>query len=259
MTRTAPQPTRETHRILGQIADAIEHAVDRLDPQPGERILDVATGTGWGARRVAERGARVTAVDFGSEVIEAARELSNGHMIEFEVADAEELPYPDGFFDGVLSTFGVMFCARPERAARELARVCRPGGRLALTTWPPAGRVHEVFELITSYRRSGRQHGTPGASPFDWGRTGRLVELLGDDFDLGFEESVTYYRERDGGAAFRLFADGFGPIVTLLEELDDEATESFRREFELFHERHRTGVGVLVPREYLVTAGRRHR
>ena len=82
--------------------------------------------------------------------------------------------------------------------------------------------------------------------------------MLGDAFDLAFEEGTSFYRERNGAAAFDLFSRGFGPVVTLLDELEEEAADSFRREFELFHERHRTGIGVLVPRRYLVTAGRRH-
>jgi SAM-dependent methyltransferase len=152
-----------------------------------------------------------------------------------------------------------MFCARPERAAQELARVCRPGGRLALTTWSTSGSVREVFEMIAGYKCAASDpNGPQPPSPFDWGDTNRLIELLGDDFDLGFEEGTTYYRTRDGAAAFGAFASGFGPVVTLLDELDEEAAESFRCEFELFHERHRTGVGVLVPREYVVTIGRRH-
>jgi SAM-dependent methyltransferase len=239
-------------RISRQIADALEHAVDRLDPQPGERILDVATGTGWTARRIAARGALVTGVDIGEDVITAARDLAPS--IDFRLGDAEALPFPDSRFDAVTSTFGVMFCARPERAARELARVCKPGGRVVLTTWPAADFVHEMFTLIQSYRQSRRSE---APSPFDWGDTHRLVELLGDDLDLGFEEGISFYRERDGAAAFETFAGGFGPIVTLLEEIDQEASESFRREFELLHERHRTGAGILVPRKYVVTVGRR--
>jgi SAM-dependent methyltransferase len=245
--------------ISRQIAAAIEHTVDRLDPRPGESVLDVATGTGWAARSIAERGARVTGIDFSESVVATARELSRGGEMTFEVADAERLPYPDGHFDAVLSTFGVMFCARPERAASELARVCKPAARLALATWSPRGSVRELFELINSYKPvAPSAAGSRPASPFDWGHTGRLIELLGEDFDLGFEEGTTYYRARDGAAAFDAFASGFGPIVSLLDELDEEAAESFRREFELYHERHRTGVGVLVPREYLVTVGRRY-
>jgi len=249
---------RAYDRISRHIADAIEHAVDRLDPRPGERILDVATGTGWTARRIAARGALVTGVDIGEEVVATARELSPDGAIDFRVADAEALPFPDGHFDAVASTFGVMFCARPERAASELARVLKPTGRLALATWSPTGSVREMFELIRSYQRTAPTAGAPAPSPFDWGDTNRQVELLGEAFDLGFEEGTSYYRERDGAAAFDTFADGFGPVVTLLDELDEETAENFRHEFELFHERHRTGVGVLVPRDYVVTVGQLH-
>jgi SAM-dependent methyltransferase len=212
--------------ISRQIADAIEHAVDRLEPRPGERILDVATGTGWAARRIAERGAQVTGIDFSESVVTTARELSPDGGMSFEVADAEQLPYPDGHFDAVLSTFGVMFCARPERAAKELARVCKPGGRLALATWSTSGSVREVFEMIAGYKRAASNpNGPQPRSPFDWGDTNRLIELLGEDFDLGFEEGTTYYRTRDGAAAFAAFASGFGPVVTLL----DESTSLTRR------------------------------
>jgi SAM-dependent methyltransferase len=274
--QTTAQPETETPRVLAhnrtsahtwsaggrsydeisrQIADAIEHAVDRLAPRAGERILDVGTGTGWNARRIAARGASVTGIDIGDDVIATARELSPDGAIDFRVADAEALPFPDRHFDAVTSTFGVMFCARPERAAGELARVCKPSGRLALATWAPAGRVREMFEMI---RRYAPPQAEGAASPFAWGETGRLVELLGGSFDLGFEEGISYYREIDGAAAFRAFAAGFGPIVSLLRRLPEEAAESFRREFELFHERHRTGAGILLPREYLITVGRRH-
>ena len=115
-----------------------------------------------------------------------------------------------------------------------------------------------MFELISVYRRSTSTDAEPAPSPFEWGNTNRLVEILGDTFDLAFEEGTSYYRERDGAAAFETFSRGFGPVVSLLDELDEETADNFRREFELFHERHRTGIGVLVPREYLVTAGRRH-
>jgi SAM-dependent methyltransferase len=239
--------------ISRHIADAIEHAVDRLVPGADEQILDVATGTGWAARRIAARGSIVTGVDIGEQVIATARELSSGRRTRFEVADAEALPFPDHSFDAVISTFGVMFCRHPEKAASELARVCRPGGRLVLSTWVPGGRVHEMFDLIRRYSPP-QPAETP--SPFAWGDTNRLVELLGNQFDLGFEEGVSLYRETDGAAAFRKFSVGFGPVVTLLEGLPEETAASFRHEFEMFHERHRTGAGVLVPREYLITVGR---
>ena len=118
------------------ISDALAHATQRMWPEPGEKILDVATGTGWSARNLASLGARVTGIDIADDLLEAARALS-AHIdpeISYQHADAEALPFDDASFDGVVSTFGVMFAPNQEQAASELARVCRPGGRLVLTT-----------------------------------------------------------------------------------------------------------------------------
>ena len=115
-------------------SDALYHCVQRLDPQKGEVVLDVATGTGWTARLAAARGANVTGLDFSEDLIVAAREIADrqGLQIQLDVGDALRLPYADGHFDAVASTFGVIFASPHEIAARELAGVCRPGGRLAL-------------------------------------------------------------------------------------------------------------------------------
>ena len=109
----------------------------RLNPQPGEKCLDVATGTGWTARFLKARGADVTGIDIGTGVLEAAKELAPD--IDFRLGDAEELEFHDGSFDIVTSTFGVMFVTRPEDAAREVARVCKKRGRLGLVHGRPAG------------------------------------------------------------------------------------------------------------------------
>lgn len=239
-------------RISRQIGDAIAHAVDRLDPRPGQRVLEVATGTGWGARLLAASGAEVTASDLSEEVVEAAR-ARGPESVDFHAADAEALPYPDGAFDGVLSTFGVMFCANPQRAAAELARVTRPGGRLVLATWVPDGSVREMFRVIVGH--TPQPPATP--SPFEWGSTERLVELLGHDFDLGFEEATVYYRDADGAAAWDAFSTGYGPVVTLAAALDDERRGRLRDDFVALFEQFRTGAGILVPREYVITVGTR--
>ncbi|UCF45695.1 MAG: methyltransferase domain-containing protein, partial [Myxococcales bacterium] len=203
------------------IADAIEHAVDALDPQPGERIFDVATVTGWAARRIAARGAIVTGVDLGAEVIEAARALSSG--IDFRVGDAEALPFPDNHFDAVISTFGVMFARDPEAVARELARVVRPGGRVSLANWAIGGSVHNMFQLIRSYKPAEQN---PPPSPFEWGSSARVVELLGDHFELDFESGTSFFQPESGVKAWATFSTGFGPVVTLLETLSDEKAEA---------------------------------
>ena len=146
------------------VSDALAHAAQRLNACAGERILDVATGTGWSARNVARSGAKVTGVDISEELLAAARELT-GHVrpaIYFRHGDAECLPFDDGVFDGVISTFGVMFAFDQEQAAAELARVCRSGGRLALATWASAGGFL-VLSVTTARHRLRDHRRWPGA------------------------------------------------------------------------------------------------
>lgn len=240
------------------ILDAIEHAINRLEPAPGMRVLDVATGTGWGARRLAERGCKVTGVDFAAEMLAEARKRASarGLDIEFLGADAEALPFDDGEFEAVVSTFGVMFAQRPEDAAAELARVCRPGGRLALAVWTPDGNVFEMFRIIKGYMPP--PQGTPPPSSFEWGRPERVRQLLGDAFDLDFENGTSYYREPDGHAAWRTFSEGYGPVRTLAARLDPDRRARFEVEFTAFHEGFADEMGITVPREYRVVRGIRH-
>jgi len=147
----------EYDQISRGIADSIEHAVMRLDPRPGERILDPATGTGWTSRVVVRRGATVTGVDIAGEVLTAAQARARAERlpIEYQIGDAEDLPFDDGTFDAVISTCGIMFATRPEAAAAELARVCRKGGRVALTTWLSDSSVFEMFTVMRRYMRRG--------------------------------------------------------------------------------------------------------
>jgi ubiquinone/menaquinone biosynthesis C-methylase UbiE len=133
------------------ISDALAHAAQRLNPKPGQRILDVATGTGWSARNVARAGANVTAIDIAPGLLAGARQISAHLPIEFRLADAERLPFPDGHFDGIISTFGVMFAMNQVQAGWELARVCRPAGRLVLATWARRGAVETFFGILAKY------------------------------------------------------------------------------------------------------------
>ena len=244
-------------RISNGILDAIEHAVNRLEPEAGMRIVDIATGTGWAARRLAERGADVTGVDFAPEMLSAARELASarGLDIAFMEGDAEALPFEDGAFSAVISTFGVMFAQRPEDAAAELARVCRPGGRLVLAVWAPDGTVQDMFRIIKGYMP--RPEGSPPPSPFEWGNQERLSDLLGAAFDLRFEQGTSFYREPDGDAAWRTFSEGYGPVRMLANKLDAERREQFQAEFTAFHEGFADELGITVPRTYLVVHGTR--
>lgn len=239
------------------IADSIEHCVGRLAPRAGERVLDLATGTGWTARRVAMRGVEVTGVDFGADLVEAARGLARdaGLDIAFEVGDAERLRFEDASFDAVISTCGVMFTTDPAAAAAEIARVCKPGGRIGLTTWPPDGTLAEMFQVMRPYMPPPPSPAPP--SPFAWGRRERITELFGDAFEFRFETGTTVLREPDGEAVWRIFSTGYGPTKTLLAKLEPERGLALERDFIAFHERFRGDLGVAMPRDYLLTIGRR--
>ena len=237
------------------IADSIEHCVFRLDPIPGERILDLSTGTGWTSRVVARRGATVTGADIAGDLLAAARTMAaTEHLtIDYQIGDAENLPFGTATFDAVVSTYGVMFATKQEAAAAELARIVRPGGRIALTTWTTDGNVYKMFEVMKRYMPA--PPSPAPRSPFEWGRTERIRELLGSTFDLKFEKGVSYYREPTAEAAWDTFSTGYGPTRTLANSLDAVRREAFRDDFIAFHEGYATELGVTVPRSYLVTVG----
>nr|MBO2514920.1 hypothetical protein [Gammaproteobacteria bacterium]PZN75126.1 MAG: hypothetical protein DIU56_16895 [Pseudomonadota bacterium] len=237
------------------IADALRHAAQRLSAKQGDEVLDVATGTGWTARLVARSGARVTGVDIAPELIAAARHRS-AHVIpriEYRLADAERLPFAAGNFDRVVSTFGVMFAGDHDSAARELARVCRSGGRLCLATWTPDGAIARFFALLASHRREP----SPAASPLLWGDPDYVERLLGREFALRFEHGVSnaYYDGAD--ELWDTFVRGFGPLRVLHERLDESGRRRLKADVDAYHEEYRTHVGLHVRREYLITVGER--
>lgn len=237
------------------IADAIEHCVLRLAPRPGERILDLATGTGWTSRLVARRGAGVTGVDIATDLLATARAraISAGLDIEYQLGDAERLPFADGSFDAVVSTFGVMFASKPERAAREIARVVRKGGRVALTTWLSDGNLFKMFQVMKPFMPPPPVPAPP--SPFEWGNVDRVRDLLGASFELKFERAVSYYREPSAEAAWATFSTGYGPTKALAASLEQGRREALRADFIAFHAGFPTALGICVPREYWLTVG----
>jgi len=237
------------------IADSIEHCVLRLNPRQGERILDLATGTGWTSRVVARRGALVTGVDIATGLLESAERYAAAEAlpIRYRQGDAEELPFEDAGFDAIVSTFGVMFASRPEAAAEEMARVCRPGGRIALTTWTSDGNVFKMFQVMKAYMPATQAPAPP--SPFEWGNTDRIRQLLGRDFELRFERAVSYYREPSAEAAWQTFSTGYGPTRMLADTLEPSKRDALRADFIAFHAGFPTALGICVPREYWLTVG----
>ena len=246
---------KDYDRISRGIADSIDHCVQRLAPRPGERILDLSTGTGWTSRVVARRGATVTGVDIANDLLDAARAAAEADAlpIDYHLGDAECLPFDDGMFDAVVSTCGVLFASRPEAAAGELGRVCRKGGRIALTTWTSDGTLRDMFEVMK--RHMPAPPSPPPPSPFEWGRTERIRELLGSAFDLRFEAGVSYYREPSAEAAWDTFSTGYGPTRTLAAALDAGRRTALRDDFIAFHAAFPTELGICVPRQYWLTVG----
>jgi SAM-dependent methyltransferase len=220
-------------------------------------VLDVATGTGWTSRRLADHGAKVTGIDIAEGMLAAAREIA-GEMsldIDYRLADAEALPFADGEFDAVISTCGVMFAGNREAAAAELARVCRKGGRLALMTWPPQSNAVELRKVLAPYMPA--PPSPPPPSPFDWGRPEWLRETLGATFEFAFETGTLYHRVPDGEAGCDVMATGFGPVKALAESLDDEKWAAAKASLVAFFERFHEGIGVAMPLDYLIAVGTR--
>jgi SAM-dependent methyltransferase len=241
--------------ISATLADSVDHCILRLNPQRGERVLDIATGTGWSARQIAARGAIATGIDFGVDLIEAAKAAAAASRldIDFRVGDAEALSFEDQVFDVVVSTFGVMFVREPEAAAAEIGRVCRKGGRIGLTTWAPNGTVFDLFKVMRPYMPP--PPASPPQSPFAWGNRDRVQELLEGMFDLRFETGTTVLRTHSSEAVWDLFVRGYGPTKSLADSLAPERRESLKRDFISYYDDFKTELGVAWPRDYLLIIG----
>jgi SAM-dependent methyltransferase len=241
--------------VAPQLANIHDHLIRELDPQPGERWLDVATGTGAVATRAARAGADVTGSDLAPVLIETAKRLAaeDGLTITYEVADAEELPYGDGTFDVVSSSFGVMFAPDHVRAARQLARVTRAGGRIGLSAWDPAGGLGDFFRLMGRFQP---QPPEGVGNPLDWGREEHAQGLLGDDFDLRFVHGDDRKLE-DPEEMWEVSLESFGPMKMLWGSLDQARRQEFRGAYMDYMERYRKNGGVEAPAEYLLILGTR--
>lgn len=245
--------------VTDTLTDIHELVVERLDPRPGESWLDLATGTGAVAELAARRGARVTGLDLAPALIQTAAERAREQQLEIDyvVGDCEALELDDASFDVLSSTCGQMFAPDHAATARELTRVVRPGGRIALANWRPDTGVHDLFKLMAPFQPAPPPAGA--GMPFDWGREEYVRDLLGDGFELGFEEHVSTVRLDSGEAYWQLFATSYGPTRVLAESLDDERREELRRSWaDFFDANHREGDGEMAhPRPYLLVLGTR--
>jgi len=237
--------------ISFSVGDALLHTAMRLNPLPSDNVVDIATGTGMSARYAARFAASVTGIDIADGLLDAAREIS-AHIdpsITFIKADAANLPFPEAHFDRAVSTFGIMFAPNQEGAAAKLARVVKLGGRAVITSWAPDPAVGRVFELLSEYQEAGPEG---GPSPMAWGEKDGVASLLGESFDLSFESGVSYGYFDSTEDLWRFYARTFGPIREIIESNDDSIVRELGRRFKEEHEQFGGGLGLTIPRPYLL-------
>ena len=229
-----------------------EDLCEALDLRAGARVLDVAAGNGNATLAAARRWCDVTSTDYVPSLLESGRTRARaeGHRIQFEQADAENLPFPDTSFDVVMSTFGVMFTPNQHKAASELARVCRPGGKIGLANWTPESFIGQLFKTIGKYIAP-----APGVkSPALWGTKARLDELFGKTAkEIRTTRREFVFRYHSPTHWLEVFRTYYGPMNKTFGALEAEKESAFTRELlALMESRNRSGDRTLVlPSEYL--------
>ena len=229
-----------------------ESLAEAADVRAGEQVVDVAAGNGNATLAAARRFARVTSTDYVPQLLEKGqqRALAEGLDIEFQVADAEAMPFADHRFDVALSTFGVMFTPQHDKAARELKRIVRRGGRIGLANWTPEGFLGDLFRTI------GRHVPPPAGlqSPMLWGSEPRIVELFGAQAaDIRSTRRHFNFRYRSAAHWIDVFRNYYGPTHKAFAALD--ATGQARLVDDLTRLLEDANVGgadsLVVPAEYL--------
>lgn len=241
------------------IAEVGEILVDATDIGPGQRVLDVASGSGNAALPAARRGAEVVATDLTPELLEVGRRAAEAEdlILTWETADAEALPYDDTSFDAVISCVGVMFAPHHEVAADELVRVTRPGGTIGLLSWTPEGFIGQMFATMKPYAPPP----PPGAQPPPlWGHVDHVRALLGDRVtDLEARQQTLRVTHFASGAEFRdYFKANYGPTIAVYRSLadDPERTAALDAELAALGDRFDAGGGSLDWEYLLLTATR---
>jgi SAM-dependent methyltransferase len=240
------------YAVIGTTLQIVgETLAESLDLRAGQRVLDVAAGNGNATLAAARRGCEVISTDYVGALLKRgqARAEAEGLAVQFREADAENLPFADATFDVVMSTFGVMFTPNQERAASELARVCKPGGQIGLANWSPTGFIGELFKVIGKHLPP-----PPGVkSPSLWGTEDRLHALL-EGRVAGFEGVRRNYvfRYRSPAHWLETFRTYYGPIHKAFAALDGDRQAALSEDLLALASRfNRGGDTMVVPSEYL--------
>ena len=241
------------YAIVGRTLQIVgENLCEAVNLRAGERVLDVAAGNGNATLAAARHFAEVTSTDYVPALLERgrARAEAEGLQVTFREADAEALPFADSTFDVVLSTFGVMFTPDQARAAREMLRVCRPGGRIGLANWTPGSFIGELFKVLGRYL-------PPAAglrSPALWGTEERLKELFSDaEASIQATPRIFNFRYRSPAHWMEVFRTFYGPVNRAFLALDTPRQDELERDIlNLMARFDRGGAGgLVVPSEYL--------
>jgi SAM-dependent methyltransferase len=234
-----------TLQIVGELL------AEACDVRFDEDVLDVAAGNGNATLAAARRGGNVMSTDYVMDLLDrgAERAAAEGLSVNFALADAEALPFGDATFDVVLSTFGVMFAPNHDAAASELARVCRPGGRIGLANWTPESLVGQMFGVL------GRFLPPPAGvrPPSLWGDVAHLETLFGDSVaSLDVTRCAFSFRYRSAKHMVDVFRAWYGPVHKAFAALPEGDAAALERDLIELFERNNTAEGTLViPSEYL--------
>jgi ubiquinone/menaquinone biosynthesis C-methylase UbiE len=243
------------YAVIGTTLQIVgEELCEALDLRSGDRVLDVAAGNGNVSLAAARRWCEVVSTDYVPALLERGRERAQAERldIEFREADAEALPFPDESFDTVVSTFGVMFTPDQDRAAAELVRVCRHGGKIGLAAWTPEGFIGQLFKTIVRHLPP-----PPGVrSPVLWGTRERLAELFGPHAaSISSARRQFVFRYRSAEHLLDTFKTWYGPVLKAFDALAPEARPVLDQDLlDLVGRFNRSRDGsVAVPSEYLET------
>ncbi|MEX1154357.1 class I SAM-dependent methyltransferase [Parvibaculum sp.] len=229
-----------------------EDLCEALDIRPGQKVLDVAAGNGNVSLAAARRWCNVVSTDYVPALLERGRERAAAERLSmaFQEADAEALPFGDGSFDVVVSTFGVMFAPDHDKAAAEMIRVCRSGGKIALANWTPEGFIGQLFKTIG-------KHLPPPAgakSPALWGTRARIAEMFGAQASaIDVEARNFIFRYRSSAHWLDVFKTWYGPVLKAFTALDPAAQAKLADDLTALAEKfNRSGdTTMIVPSEYL--------
>jgi SAM-dependent methyltransferase len=241
------------YAIVGTTLQIVGEALcEALDVRSGQKVLDVAAGNGNATLAAARRWCEVVSTDYVASLLGRGqlRAEAEGLPIEFKVADAEALPFADAAFDTVLSTFGVMFTPNQDKAAAELLRVCRSGGKIGLANWTPEGFIGQLFKTLGKYLPP-----PPGTrSPALWGTPARLTEMFGTAAAaIEIERRHFAFRYRSGEHFLEIFRNYYGPVLKAFAALDPAKQQGLADDLlALINRANRATDGTMVvPSEYL--------